>query len=439
MIHEQLWYALIYVAEALIAWQFFGSLFISKGKFWSRVALYGVGYTIAYLAFATPFVWLNTVIFAMCNLVILKVAYQVRFRKAVLYALLFTGLMLSTEFLGTLILGAVFHNFSQYQNDVTALLLLAVFSKLLFYLGTRLYAYIAQNRESDYSIPGPVAVLLAFCCILSALIIFSLSSIYVAFGTLPYPDNIWMVCAGMGLLLINVLLFTAYQYIQQINEKYRELQLMQQKEKADEEYYAALQEQYENQRILIHDIRHHLDTIKNMLEKEEYPALGHYIGEMSQMPALQKQVKFCSDPVLNAILLHYQELSEKTNVSLTADIRAVSLEFMKSVDVTAIFGNLLENALRAAMGSNEPFVELSVEEREKAGLLLISVSNSCIEKPEVPSSLRIQKGPHRIGLHSVRRTVGKYNGNIEQFWEEELGIFRTLITFPLQKQPEGKK
>ena len=109
-----------------------------------------------------------------------------------------------------------------------------------------------------------------------------------AFGTLPYPDNIWMVGAGMGLLLVNVLLFSGYQYTQQINEKYRELQLMQQKEKADEEYYTALQEQYENQRILIHDIRHHLETIKNMLEKEEYPALGRYVGEMSQMPAFAK-------------------------------------------------------------------------------------------------------------------------------------------------------
>ena len=439
MMHERLWYALIYVAEALIACQFFGSLFLSKGKFWSRVALYGVGYTVAYLVFAASFVWLNTVIFTLCNLVILMVGYQVTLRKAALHALLLTGLMLSTEFLGTLILGAVLRNFSQYQSDVTALLLLAVFSKLLFYLVTRLYAYIAHGRESDYFIPGPVAALLAFCCILSALVIFSLSSIYMAFGTLPYPDNIWMVCAGIGLLLVNILLFSGYQHTQQINEKYRELQLMQQKEKADEEYYTALQEQYENQRILIHDIRHHLDAIKNMLEKEEYPALSRYIGEMSRMPALQKRVKFCSDPVLNAILLHYQELSEKTGVSFTADIRAVSLKFMKSVDVTAIFGNLLENALRAAQGSEEPFVELSVGKTEKAGLLLISISNSCTEKPEVPSSLQGLKGPHGIGLRSVRRTVREYNGNMEQSWEEEQGTFRTLITFSPQKQPEVKK
>ena len=40
MIHERLWYALIYVAEALIAWQFFGSICLPKGNFWSRVALY---------------------------------------------------------------------------------------------------------------------------------------------------------------------------------------------------------------------------------------------------------------------------------------------------------------------------------------------------------------------------------------------------------------
>ena len=236
MIHERLWYALIYVAEALIAWQFFGSLFLSKGKFWSRVALYGAGYTVAYLAFAASSIWLNTAFFAFCNLIILMMGYQVTLKKAVLHALLLTGLVLSTEFLGTLILGAVLHNYSQYQSDMTALLLLAVFSKLLFYLGTRLYAYIARGRESDYSIPGPVAALLALCCVLSALVIFSLSSIYMASGTLPYPDNIWMVGAGMGLLLVNVLLFSGYQYTQQINEKYRELQLMQQKEKADEEY-----------------------------------------------------------------------------------------------------------------------------------------------------------------------------------------------------------
>ena len=439
MTYERLWYALIYVAEALIAWQFFGSLFLSKAKFWLRVALYGVGYTVAYLVFAASFVWLNTVIFTLCNLVILMVGFQVTLRKAVLHALLLTGLVLSTEFLGTLILGAALRNFSQYQSDVTALLLLAVFSKLLFYLVTRLYTYIAHGRESDYFIPGPVAALLAFCCILSALVIVSLSSIYMAFGTLPYPDNIWMVCAGIGLLLVNILLFSGYQYTQQINEKYRELQLMQQKEKADEEYYTALQEQYENQRIMIHDIRHHLDAIKNMLEKEEYPALSRYIVEMSRMPALQKRVKFCSDPVLNAILLHYQELSEKTGVSFTADIRAVSLKFMKSVDVTAIFGNLLENALRAAQKSEEPFVELSVGKRENAGLLLISVSNSCTEKPEAPSSLQGLKGPHGIGLRSVRRTVREYNGNMEQSWEEEQGTFRTLITFSLQKQTEVKK
>ena len=88
MTYERLWYALIYVAEALIAWQFFGSLFDSKIRFWPRAIFYMVGYTVAYLAFTAPFVWLNTVIFTLCNLVILMMGYQVTLRKAALHALL---------------------------------------------------------------------------------------------------------------------------------------------------------------------------------------------------------------------------------------------------------------------------------------------------------------------------------------------------------------
>ena len=114
----------------------------------------------------------------------------------------------------------------------------------------------------------------------------------------------------------------------------------------------------------------------------------------------------------------------KQGVSFTADIRAVSLDYY---EVGGRDSNFRESAGKTpcvpAQKSEEPFVELSVGKTEKAGLLLISISNSCTEKPEIPSSLRVHKGPHGIGLRSVRRTVGKYNGNIEQSWEERTRHF----------------
>ena len=61
MIEEKILYGVIYFAEALIAWQFFGSLFPARKSFWARCALYGVAYATAYLAFAVSMVPLNNV------------------------------------------------------------------------------------------------------------------------------------------------------------------------------------------------------------------------------------------------------------------------------------------------------------------------------------------------------------------------------------------
>ena len=72
----------------------------------------------------------------------------------------------------------------------------------------------------------------------------------------------------MALLLGNILIFAAYQYIQQMSRRYMDLRLQQQKEQADRSYYKTLQEQYDNQRIMIHDIRHHLGLIKELAKAQ---------------------------------------------------------------------------------------------------------------------------------------------------------------------------
>src|SRR5699024_6346968 len=97
------------------------------------------------------------------------------------------------------------------------------------------------------------------------------------------------------------------QYIQVINNKYTSLLLQQQKDQANSDYYAALQDQYDRQRVLIHDLRHHLEAIKGLATEQDGHVVVKYVEEMEQLPALQKRTRFCSDPVLNAILMRCDE------------------------------------------------------------------------------------------------------------------------------------
>ncbi len=143
--------------------------------------------------------------------------------------------------------------------------------------------------------------------------------------------------------------------MQRTNKNYRAFLLLQHKSPADEEYYTALQEQYDSQRVLIHDIRHHLEVIKEMTEKGDLSAAVQYVGDVEKLPALQKQIRYCTNSILNAIVVRYQEVCRKKGIDFTVDIRHASLDFLESVDMTVLFGNLLENAVEAAEGTANPF------------------------------------------------------------------------------------
>ena len=115
MIEQNICFVVVYLAEALTAWQFFGELFSPRRPTWVRGILFGVGYGLAWLCFALDFVHVNVLIFAVCTGLILYIGYTVGIGKAALYAVLLSALMLGTEYLSMLFLGAFFDGFGQYK------------------------------------------------------------------------------------------------------------------------------------------------------------------------------------------------------------------------------------------------------------------------------------------------------------------------------------
>lgn len=381
MIEQNICFVVVYLAEALTAWQFFGELFSPRRPTWVRGILFGVGYGLAWLCFALNFVHVNVLIFAVCTGLILYIGYTVGIGKAALYAVLLSALMLGTEYLSMLFLGAFFDGFGQYKERFAVLILFAVFSKVLYFICTRLYVHIAKSREQESPVPNVVFILMLVTCLSSVFVITALIYICLELPSFSRAAEFWMIGCAMALLLGNILIFAAYQYIQQMNQRYMDLRLQQQKEQADRSYYKTLQEQYDNQRIMIHDIRYHLAAIKEMAEVQNGKVVANYVSEMERLPALQRRVQYCKDPVLNTLLIRYRDLCQERGISFSVDIRKCAVESMDSIDITSLFGNLTENALEAAQGSENPFLEISLDVREaqKAWVLTIVNSLECKE------------------------------------------------------------
>lgn len=71
-----------------------------------------------------------------------------------------------------------------------------------------------------------------------------------------------------------------------------------QKEEADAAYYQDLQKQSENQRILIHDIKRHLNTIHGLANDFNAPGISEYITKLVDDVLPDQQVKLVLTPYL---------------------------------------------------------------------------------------------------------------------------------------------
>ena len=83
------------------------------------------------------------------------------------------------------------------------------------------------------------------------------------------------------------------------------MQLLLQQESDSAQYYEMLRLQNENQRILIHDIKKHLQSIDMLNDQKERDKIGTYIRQLVLSSDLKECSRLCDHEMLNSILCRY--------------------------------------------------------------------------------------------------------------------------------------
>lgn len=191
----------------------------------------------------------------------------------------------------------------------------------------------------------------------------------------------------------------------------KELSLLERQTLLQEERYhqiteAALQEKQQR-----HDFRHHIAALQGYLEKGDTPAAAAYLDALAAPSTGEARPSVCRNESVNAVALYYLDIAARSGVkdcSVTLDIP----EDTGSVPVHAlclVVGNLLENAVAACAGADDPFIRM--RGRLADGLLTIVMDNRYTKVLPTPEGgFRSEKPGGGIGLLSVRSTAEKYGG-----------------------------
>lgn len=430
-------YLCVYIVEGITAWQYCRAAFSLKRPLWIALFATVAAYSATYLLFDVSRIWLNSTLFFLANLFLMTVFFSGSVKGKLFHCLILTCLMLATETLVEFLLGILFGGSDLYQVSISFLIIFGVLSKLLFFLSTKLCLLIAGKTPHGASDAGPTALLFGSFSVATIIILVLMAQVVLVVD-LPPKIETYMMFGSFVLLFSNIFIFVGYQQNQKLNQKYLQLQLSQQKDEAETAYFKTLEEQYDQQRVLLHDVRRHLTAIKGLAQNLDAGEVVDYVTSIESLPALQNKVHYCENSMMNVVLSRYKELCQERNIPFSVDVRFKSYSFLAPHDITIIFGNLLENAVEAAQEASEPYVELRVDTPQGADLFL-SITNSCGVPPESDGSdgyltRKPDKQRHGMGTKSARTVIKKYGGILKQHYDKETGLFHTTVVIRKKKE-----
>lgn len=248
--------------------------------------------------------------------------------------------------------------------------------------------------------------------------------------------DIILVCFYILMLVGNIRLFymfVQYNYMKK-QELEKEVTLAKYREK--ERHYKEMKQIEKRHAVLVHNIQHYLKQIGRYAEQGENNDILDTLQELHVEFLENKNETICSNNLLNSILLEWKERvqSQGTRVGIFVE-SGFNIEFMRGIDIMAVFGNMLDNAAEASAICEEGSVEVKLFMQNDGAFSVVCIRNSYIgeikRKGKEFISTKQEEGLHGIGIKNTREIVEKYGGYMQnQYSSHE---YETTILLPVRK------
>ncbi len=197
-----------------------------------------------------------------------------------------------------------------------------------------------------------------------------------------------------------------------------------------EKQVREIQNMYKQVRGWRHDYRNHIQNMKIQLAEKNYDKLDSYLSELAEdlntVDTVIKTGNVMADAILNSKL----QSAEKLNIALNVKANIPEKLPLSDVELCAVMGNLLDNAIEACAGlsENQRFMRIYIGQLK--GQFYMSVQNSAGKVKKLGGEyLSTKEGEHGYGLFRIDRVAKKYSGYVNR--QNEEGVFATEIMLPL--------
>lgn len=356
---------------------------------------------------------------------IIKLPYKCSCSKALIYSAIFMMLTLAADSVGTLVVSllqdvtiysAITESSLIIQSHILNCLFQIVFARVLSLLIIK-----GNNEKGKWHEITFYVILILFETVVFA---------YVSYMAQNHAKGIFIILMMAGFVVLDVYMMYILHKVSSSREAEHEIELMHQQEQLQMQMYLELQKKYDLSRSVTHDVNRHIRSLEKLVEHNSTEKAEQYFIDLHKsINRLNPMVKN-QNTMLAIILNTAAEKAETEKIKLDMDIEDFSIAFMRDIDITTIFSNILDNAIEACCELPIEKRKIHITLRNKLDLMILRMTNSCVYNTDHEIPIHSSKAGHSgIGLLNVKNVVEQYDGVMEIIRKDNQ--FQIAITIPI--------
>lgn len=337
--------------------------------------------------------------------------YEGKVKKSVLSVAIIYFSLMSVETIFAFLTSVLHFNLLvpfQYESEFGIIVIrIASFAMVLFVQGFK-------NVKNEYPLPN------IYWISLLAIPTGTIIMLFAIFMNTSLPRPIMFLCM-VSALTINIFSFYLYDEISALLVSKMNKRLAEEQKRYYEYQVQTMTSSLDHMRILRHDLKNKLSPLYSMAVAGKSEELAVQLSELMDICCVSKEYSKSGNSTVDSIINYKLQQAEDKNIAITTDILIPTELSIPIFDIAVILGNLIDNALEAAVKAEERWIDIKIKYTK--GRLIAEVNNAydgIVDKiADRFHSRKKDAVNHGMGLKSVQAVLQKYDGAMQISHDEK--------------------